>query len=53
MKSHTEYLWMNTAKHREYVNITPECARILRESGIKRGDDAGLSYAYHRWCLGQ
>jgi len=37
MKSHTEYLWMNTPKKREYVNITPECARILRESGVREG----------------
>lgn len=37
MKSHTEYLWMQTPKRREYVNITSECARILRESGIKEG----------------
>ena len=37
MKTHTEYLWMQTSKHREYVNITPECARILKESGIREG----------------
>ena len=37
MKSHTEYLWFNTAKKREYINITSECDRILRESGIKEG----------------
>ncbi len=37
MKSHTEYLWFNTARRREYVNITDECARILHQSGIKEG----------------
>jgi len=37
MKSHTEYLWMNTSKKREFVNITRECERILRESGIQEG----------------
>ena len=37
MKSHTEYLWMNTSKKREFVNITCECERILRESGIQEG----------------
>ncbi len=37
MKSHTEYLWMNTLKQREFVNITEECERILRESGIREG----------------
>lgn len=37
MKSHTEYLWMNTPKRREFVDITDECERILRESGIRDG----------------
>ena len=37
MKSHTEYLWFNTKKHREYINITPEIERILVKSGIKEG----------------
>ncbi len=37
MKSHTEYLWFNTKKHRDYVNITPEIERILDKSGIKEG----------------
>ena len=37
MKSHTEYLWMNTSKKREFVNITCECERILRESGVQEG----------------
>jgi secondary thiamine-phosphate synthase enzyme len=37
MKSHTEYLWMNTPKKREFVNITQECERILEASGIREG----------------
>ena len=37
MKSYTEYLWYNTKKHREYINITQEIERILDKSGIKEG----------------
>ncbi len=37
MKSHTDYLWMNTPKPREFVNITGDCERVLRQSGIKDG----------------
>ena len=37
MKFHTEYLWFNTKKHREYINITGEIAEILRKSNIKEG----------------
>lgn len=37
MKSHTEYLWFNTRKQKEFVNITGECERILKESGIREG----------------
>ena len=37
MKTTTEYLWFNTKKHREYVNITPEVERILDKSSIKEG----------------
>jgi secondary thiamine-phosphate synthase enzyme len=37
MKFHTEYLWFNTKKHREYVNITADVERILQSSGIKEG----------------
>ncbi|MEX2117821.1 MAG: secondary thiamine-phosphate synthase enzyme YjbQ [Bacteroidota bacterium] len=37
MKSYTEYLWFNTAKHREYINVTGEVERILNKSGIKEG----------------
>ena len=37
MKFHTKYLWFNTTKHREYINITDEVQQALEESGIKEG----------------
>ncbi len=37
MKTSTEYLWFNTRKHREYVNITAEVERIVRSSGVEEG----------------
>ncbi len=37
MKSHTEYLWFNTKKHREYTNITSDVESILKKSGVKEG----------------
>jgi secondary thiamine-phosphate synthase enzyme len=37
MKFTTEYLWFNTTKHREYINITDEVDRVLRKSGISEG----------------
>lgn len=37
MKFHTKYLWFNTIKHREYINITNEVEQALEESGIKEG----------------
>jgi len=37
MKPHTEYLWFNTRKHREFINITPKAEEILDKSGIKEG----------------
>jgi len=37
MKTCTEYLWFNSKKHREYINITSEVERILSASGIKEG----------------
>ena len=37
MKSKTEYVWMNTANHREYVNITPKVAEVVKASGVKEG----------------
>jgi len=37
MKSHTEYLWFNTKKRREYINITHEVETALAKSGIQEG----------------
>ena len=37
MKSFTEYLWFNTKKHREYINITSQVEDILAKSGIQEG----------------
>ena len=37
MKSHTEYLWFNTKKRREFINITEELERALAKAQIKEG----------------
>ncbi len=37
VKSHTEYLWLETKNKREYINITGEVEAALRKSGIKEG----------------
>lgn len=37
MKSYTHYLWFNTAKRRELINITDECEAALTRSGIREG----------------
>jgi secondary thiamine-phosphate synthase enzyme len=37
MKSHTEYLWFNTKKPREFINITDEVEKALEKSQIKEG----------------
>ncbi|HVM33022.1 MAG TPA: secondary thiamine-phosphate synthase enzyme YjbQ [bacterium] len=37
MKFHTEHLWFNTTKRREYINITGEVEKALRKSGIQEG----------------
>src|ERR1035441_8026044 len=37
MKSHTEYLVMETRKRREMVHITDEVEQIVRRSGVKDG----------------
>jgi secondary thiamine-phosphate synthase enzyme len=37
MKTTTEYLWLNTKKKREYINITGEVEKVLNKSGIKEG----------------
>jgi secondary thiamine-phosphate synthase enzyme len=37
MKFLTEYLWFNTKKKREYINITEEVKTIVQKSGIQEG----------------
>ncbi len=37
MKSATEYLWFSTNRQREYINITEDVARVVRESQIREG----------------
>jgi len=37
MKSYTEYLWFNTKKQREFINITDEVQKALEKSQIKEG----------------
>jgi len=37
MKTATEYLWFNTSRKREYINITQKVADVVARSGIKEG----------------
>jgi secondary thiamine-phosphate synthase enzyme len=37
MKTHTKYLWFQTKRRHEYVNITDDVAQIVRESGVQEG----------------
>ena len=37
MKFHTDYLWFNTEKRREYINITGKVKKAVEESGISEG----------------
>jgi len=37
MKSFTRYLTMNVPARMEFVNITPEIARAVEESGVREG----------------
>ena len=37
MKTTTEYLWFNTRKLHEYINITNEVEEIIRRSEIQEG----------------
>jgi secondary thiamine-phosphate synthase enzyme len=37
MKFHTEYLWFNTEKRREYICITKQVREACRKSGIREG----------------
>ena len=37
MRFSTEYLWFQTKKKREFVNITRDLEKVLRKSGIHEG----------------
>lgn len=37
MKFYTEYMWFNTQKKREYINITRDVEKVLEKSGIREG----------------
>jgi secondary thiamine-phosphate synthase enzyme len=37
MKSYRKELWFNTSQRKAFVNITPQVAECLSESGIKEG----------------
>lgn len=37
LKSLTEYMWFNTRKKRDYLNITNRVERVVRKSRIKEG----------------
>lgn len=37
MKFKTEYLWFNTERQREYINITDEVQKIVSQSGVQEG----------------
>jgi secondary thiamine-phosphate synthase enzyme len=37
MKSRTAYLTFNTPTRRAFINITPQVAKIVAESGVKEG----------------
>jgi secondary thiamine-phosphate synthase enzyme len=37
MKSYRKELFFETAKRREFINITPQVEECLRESGVKEG----------------
>ena len=37
MRFYTDYLWFNTKKHREYINISSEVEDAVKKSGINEG----------------
>ncbi len=37
MSTYTQYLWFNTRKKAEFINITPEIEKAIAASGIKEG----------------
>ncbi len=45
MKSYTEYLWFNTKKKREFINMTEQVAQAVAKSKIQEG--LALASAMH------
>lgn len=37
MKTYTEYLWFNTKKRYDFVNITAQVEEAVKKSGVKEG----------------
>jgi secondary thiamine-phosphate synthase enzyme len=37
MKVLTEYLWFDTVKHRDYINITDQVEKAVKKSGVQEG----------------
>lgn len=37
MKSHTQYLWLNTKVRQEFVNITLQVEESVKKSGVREG----------------
>lgn len=37
MKFYTDYLWFNTSKHREFINISSEVKDAVQKSGVAEG----------------
>ena len=37
MKAYTEYLWFETKKKRDYINITPQVEAAVAKSGVQEG----------------
>ena len=37
MRSYRKELWFNTSGRREFINVTPQVEKCLKESGIKEG----------------
>jgi secondary thiamine-phosphate synthase enzyme len=45
MKSYTEYLWFNTKKKLEFINITPQLEKAVEKSRVQEG--LALASAMH------
>ena len=53
MKFYTDYLWFNTSKHREYINISSEVEEAVRKSEIQEGMVlAGYALSLGRYPMG-